>query len=51
MTKHLHVKRHEILKDKPKTCQRCGDGHYMAQHKQNGKVRHYCGKCHMTIFE
>jgi len=34
-----------------KTCQRCGDGTYMAHHKKGGKPRHYCGKCHMTVFE
>ena len=52
MTKHSHVKRSDIMKEKDrKTCQGCGDGHYMARHKANGKTRLYCGKCHMTIFE
>lgn len=50
--KHKNVKMHEIKKIKgKKTCQRCGDGTYLAEHKQAGKVRLYCGKCHMTIFE
>ena len=50
--KHRPVKAHELRKKEGrKTCQRCGDGIYMAQHKQGGKTRYYCGKCHMTIFE
>ena len=50
--KHKPVKAREMLKKEGrKTCQRCGDGVYLAQHKQGGKTRLYCGKCHMTIFE
>jgi ribosomal protein S27AE len=50
--KHKPVKASDILaKEKKRTCQRCGDGVYMAQHKQGNKTRYYCGKCHMTIFE
>lgn len=49
--KHKPTKAHELRKEKgKKTCQRCGDGVYLASHKK-GKVRLYCGKCHMTIFE
>lgn len=50
--KHKNVKIFEVKKKKDaKTCQRCGDGTYLARHNQAGKVRTYCGKCHMTIFE
>lgn len=49
--KHKPIKVHELMKSGRKNCQRCGDGVYMSQHKQNGKTRFYCGKCHMTIFE
>lgn len=49
--KHKPIKAHELIKEGRKSCQRCGDGVYMSQHKQDGKTRHYCGKCHMTIFE
>ena len=32
-------------------CKRCGDT-FMAVHKQeDGKIRYYCGKCHLTIWE
>jgi small subunit ribosomal protein S27Ae len=32
-----------------KTCKRCGDGVYMAEHKEkDGKTRSYCGKCQYT---
>lgn len=48
--KHKPVKAAELLK-KAKTCQRCGDGVYMAKHENKGKTRYYCGKCQMTIFE
>ena len=30
-----------------KPCPRCGDGTYMAHHKD----RDYCGRCGLTIFE
>lgn len=49
--RHKPVKAHETRKSGNKTCQRCGDGTYMAKHENKGKTRHYCGKCHMTIFE
>lgn len=49
--KHKSTKRWEILKvegnkikRKKRTCPRCGDGVYMAEHED----RYYCGQCHMT---
>jgi ribosomal protein S27AE len=34
-----------------KLCKRCGDT-FMAAHRQpDGKIRYYCGKCHLTIWE
>ncbi len=56
--KHKLTKRYEILKIEggniiktKKTCHRCGDGVYMADHKEkNGKTRSYCGKCHYTLW-
>ncbi|OGI16094.1 hypothetical protein A3K63_02380 [Candidatus Micrarchaeota archaeon RBG_16_49_10] len=34
---------------KRKVCKRCGDGIYMADHKEKGgKTRSYCGKCQYT---
>jgi len=56
--KHKPTKRQEILKGEgekvvktKKTCPRCGDGVYMAEHKEkDGKTRNYCGKCHYTIW-
>ncbi len=56
--KHKSPKQWEIIKvegDKivktRKTCPRCGDGVYMAEHKQkDGKIRQYCGKCHYTVW-
>lgn len=56
--KHKSTKKWEILKvenekikrQKP-SCPRCGEGTYMAVHKEkNGKIRQYCGKCHYTIW-
>jgi small subunit ribosomal protein S27Ae len=35
------------LERKGKTCDRCGDGIYMADHKD----RWYCGKCRMTVWK
>lgn len=54
--KHKVTKMWEIMsveggkiERKKKTCRRCGDGIYMAEHKEkDGKVRSYCGKCHYT---
>jgi small subunit ribosomal protein S27Ae len=54
--KHKSSKQWEILKVKgdkinrlKKVCPRCGLGTYMAGHKEkDGKIRYYCGKCHMT---
>ena len=35
-----------------RTCPRCGDGIFMAMHKEkDGKTRYYCGKCKMTIWK
>jgi len=35
-----------------KFCPRCGVGTFMAVHKEkNGKIRYYCGKCKLTIWE
>jgi len=56
--KHKPTKRWEILKLEGEnvkrsklTCPRCGEGVYMATHKEkNGKIRQYCGKCHYTIW-
>ncbi len=56
--KHKPTKRWEIIKiegEKLKTdkitCPRCGEGVYMAVHKEkSGKIRQYCGKCHYTIW-
>ena len=36
----------EKLERKCKTCPKCGEGFFMAQHKE----RLYCGKCHYTEF-
>jgi ribosomal protein S27AE len=34
-----------------RVCKRCGNT-FMAAHKQHdGKIRYYCGKCHLTIWE
>ncbi|MBS3051903.1 MAG: 30S ribosomal protein S27ae [Candidatus Aenigmarchaeota archaeon] len=41
----------ETLKKIKQTCPRCGEGTFMAQHKEkDGKVRNYCGKCHYTVW-
>ena len=50
MAKHKNVKTSDLKKSGNKSCQRCGDGVFMAQHKK-GTPRFYCGKCHMTVFE
>ncbi len=35
-----------------KVCPRCGDGTFMAVHREpDGRVRYYCGKCKLTIWE
>jgi len=32
-----------------KTCPRCGDGVFMAEHKQkDGSIRYVCGRCFYT---
>jgi len=48
------VKQHEYYKVEgkqvkrlKKVCDRCGDGTFMAEHKD----RWYCGKCGMTIWK
>jgi small subunit ribosomal protein S27Ae len=54
--KHKSTKKWEMLKVDgnkikrlKKQCPRCGAGTYMASHKErDGKMRYYCGKCHMT---
>jgi len=41
----------EAVKRLNPSCPRCGEGIYMAVHKEkNGKIRQYCGKCHYTIW-
>ena len=52
--KHKPVKQHENYKIEGgkvkrlrKVCDRCGDGTFMAGHKD----RWYCGKCGMTIWK
>ncbi|NCS71125.1 MAG: 30S ribosomal protein S27ae [Candidatus Aenigmarchaeota archaeon CG_4_10_14_0_8_um_filter_37_24] len=48
--KHKPTKKSEVMK-RAKLCPRCGDGVYMAEHKQkDGKTRSCCGKCHYTIW-
>ncbi len=57
--KHKSTKQWEIMKVEgnklnisKKQCPRCGAGTYMASHKEkNGRIRYYCGKCHMTEWE
>jgi small subunit ribosomal protein S27Ae len=39
------------LERKRRVCPRCGVGVWMAQHKEGGKARFYCGKCHLTVWE
>ncbi|MCD6371110.1 MAG: 30S ribosomal protein S27ae [Candidatus Aenigmarchaeota archaeon] len=35
-----------------KVCPRCGDGIFMAEHKEKDrKIRYFCGKCKLTIWE
>ncbi|RLJ06434.1 MAG: 30S ribosomal protein S27ae [Candidatus Aenigmatarchaeota archaeon] len=52
--KHLTVKPNSIYKVEGgklirnrKTCPRCGDGTFLAHHKD----RYYCGRCGYTVFE
>lgn len=52
--KHKPIKKSDFYKAsgdkverKGKTCDRCGDGVFMAHHKN----RWTCGKCGMTIFK
>ncbi len=52
--KHKPVKQNEFYKTEGKElkrlkriCNRCGDGTFMAEHKD----RWYCGKCGMTIWK
>jgi len=38
-------------KTERRSCPRCGDGYWLAVHKdKDGKIRYYCGKCHYTEF-
>jgi len=56
--KHKPVKRWEMIKVEGQaakrlrpSCPRCGEGTYMALHKEkSGKIRQYCGKCQYTIW-
>ncbi len=32
-------------------CPRCGDGIFMAIHKEKDRTRYFCGKCKLTIWE
>jgi len=56
--KHKSTKQWEFIKAEDgkikrlkKECPRCGDGTYMAEHKEkDGKIRYYCGKCHYTVW-
>ncbi len=56
--KHKPTKQWEILKVEgnkikrlKKQCPRCGEGVYMAEHKEkDGKIRYYCGKCSYTVW-
>jgi ribosomal protein S27AE len=56
--KHKPVLRNKFYKIKDgkieivgRVCKRCGNT-FMAAHKQpDGKIRYYCGKCHLTIWE
>jgi len=46
----LKIEGQNILKIR-KNCPRCGDGVYMAGHKEkDGRMRNYCGKCHYTVW-
>jgi small subunit ribosomal protein S27Ae len=52
--KHKQVKQSEFYKAEgkemkrlKKVCNRCGDGTFMAEHKD----RRYCGKCGMTVWK
>jgi|YelNatPaOPRAMG01_1025707.scaffolds.fasta_scaffold392643_2 ribosomal protein S27AE len=55
--KHKPVKQHDFYKvataslERKKTCPRCGDGTFMAVHKEEKKTRYYCGKCKLTVWE
>ncbi|MCX8178380.1 MAG: ribosomal S27a family protein [Candidatus Aenigmarchaeota archaeon] len=41
----------EKLNRQNPNCPRCGEGVYMALHKEkSGKTRQYCGKCHYTVW-
>ncbi|MEM0473453.1 MAG: ribosomal S27a family protein [Candidatus Aenigmatarchaeota archaeon] len=41
----------EKLSRQNPNCPRCGEGVYMALHKEkSGKTRQYCGKCHYTVW-
>lgn len=52
--KHKPVKQSSFFRVKEgkvervrKTCERCGDGTFMAEHKD----RWYCGKCKLTVWK
>ncbi|MFH8080617.1 MAG: 30S ribosomal protein S27ae [Candidatus Aenigmatarchaeota archaeon] len=46
----IKVEGENVKRQRP-SCPRCGEGVYMAVHKEkNGKTRQYCGKCHYTIW-
>jgi len=45
------IKNGKVVRKK-RNCPRCGESVFMAEHKQpDGKVRYYCGKCKMVIWE
>ncbi|MEM5790941.1 MAG: 30S ribosomal protein S27ae [Candidatus Aenigmatarchaeota archaeon] len=45
--KHKPVKISEYYKKEKRFCDRCGEGTFMAEHKD----RWYCGKCKLTIWK
>ena len=37
------------VKVKKRTCPRCGEGYYLAEHKEkDGSIRYFCGHCHFS---
>ncbi len=56
-TKHKLIKKSSFYKiegdkavRKNEFCPKCGPGVFMGKRKlKDGKVRHYCGKCFMTV--
>ncbi|OYT41755.1 MAG: 30S ribosomal protein S27ae [Candidatus Aenigmarchaeota archaeon ex4484_224] len=51
VSKYYKIENGKVIRLK-RTCPRCGDGVFMASHKEkDGKIRYFCGKCKMTIWE